>query len=288
MHTGITCGIIVSRQSYHHTPRFHFSIELINLWVRVSQYVIDINLPFLMADRVFTMSPQMDVSVGKCRVTIPIKYLNNNDEQCDPVPFFRLAKSDCKIGKLLTATIPADKLTKARPLSQTNIIEKCVAARDAKFVDMLEIDKDGKRQKRYTGKQLRHKVLALPDIMKIEIPPLCEFDAFEMSAMTSKPTSELWIELSEENLKYLSDVVAKQLEEGSVERIHPRLAREPDERVDLGVHGASFDYSTDRVRVRWTESGGRKRSRLLPASVCIEDAKDQARICTQSVGETTP
>ena len=99
MHTGITCVIVLSRQSYNHTPRFHSSIELINLWVRVSQCSIDINLPFLMADRVFTMSPQMDVSVGKCRVTIPIKYFNNNDEHCDPVPFFRLSKTDGKPGK---------------------------------------------------------------------------------------------------------------------------------------------------------------------------------------------
>ena len=141
--------------------------------------------------------------------------------------FFHLRKTD-KIAKMLMGDFVDDS---RRPLSKTDIIETITTLRNTKFGELLSSPcKSGAM--RYTTKKMVTRVLALADVCSITAPAYPNFnvDTLSMNVQCSKPGSALWVELTNENLSYLSKCVVGQIKEGGIKRKRNRAQYENDNR----------------------------------------------------------
>ena len=223
----------------------------------------------IMQKRKFEFEEHVNVKVdGKSfAASLNVKHVNGD-------MFFNLKKSDFKLAKLLTCDIEPTLIENAkRPLTQTDIIEKCYVARDKAFYDQIKVDAPEQGGRLRYNKALRPKVMALPDTMVITLPATCGLEEFSCKAVTSKPSETLWIELSEDVLNYLVCAVEFQMRECTIKREHPRFARDEGERVDFNEKGASYCYTGKLVRVRYMEDG-KKRSRYIQSNSCVEGTRD--------------
>ena len=148
----------------------------------------------------------------------------NNIKKC-----FHVKKD--KITKLLTASVCEEFITnKKRPLTQTNIIEQIVKLRDDAFIELVQPRVRNGKRIRYGQKDAASKIAGLSDTMQVRLPEVHGVAARDATVLATRPGSELWIELTEDNIEYLSAVVAAQIENDEI--IRKRVTRDADASSD--------------------------------------------------------
>ena len=148
-----------------------------------------------------------------------------DDDTNETKKYFHVKKD--KVSKLLAVTAREDLITnKKRPLTQTDVIEQVVAARDATFAKLVHNGPSAGTRIRYTKKDAQSKIAGLADSMVVNLPAIHNVPACDVLMLATKPGTEVWLELSEITLTYLSDAVAAQIENDMINR--KRGARDVD------------------------------------------------------------
>ena len=175
-----------------------------------------------------------------------------------------------------------DGLTPEQSLfaSNSNLIETITELRDKQFhAAVCGGDGDNKGGgTRYTSKRLHAKVLALPNRMVVSVPAMCGFEITDITVLTSKPGSPLWVEFSYDVVHYLCSVVTMQVQNGMCSpRKHPRSEVADDERVEVDEAGVSFCYTRQQFRVTHKDLGGKRRCQTFSVkSNGLEEAREKA------------
>ena len=238
-----------------------------------------------------TIEHVMHVSVNGLSTHIPVRHDDDegDDQQSKRAVYFRLAKSDHKLTRLLTCAIPRDvdsSVDKKHLISRTDIIETITMLRDKKFMEEVHGDANYKGQVRYTNKRIHSKIMALPSRMVVTVPPTCGLGEKELNVLTSKPGSPLWVEFNHDILQYMCTVVTNQVKHGTVSpRKHKRSEVADEDRVDTVEAGVSFSYARNEFRVTYKDGCGTKRCRVFPVKENgIEEAREKAVSAARTAG----
>ena len=193
----------------------------------------------------FTLTSCVQVGLPS-GISIYVNVREVEDDNGDMKRFFHLKKD--KIAKLLTC-VAKDELifNKKRPLTHSDLVEQLTSARDRTFDELAHINTSDGQRTRYSQKDIRVKVASLPSMMTVNMPAMHGVNAYGIVMLASKRGSELWVELSNDNLTYLSDVVAAQIAEGTIHR--KRAPRQIDGSQDGNIHTESQDAPTDSEKL---------------------------------------
>jgi hypothetical protein len=136
-------------------------------------------------------------------------------------------------------------------------------------VDESSIEQRG--GKRFSTPSAKRKLHAIPEIVVIDAAP-----GFQMHVVCSKPGSELWVELTVENLAYLKSSIDSPSEGAVVE-----ATKEPrDEKLNEGIF---VDKSKKSYVVPYISTDGSKRRMYFKFGVDKDEAVQQANDFQQSI-----
>ena len=226
----------------------------------------------------FTLTPSMHV---ECDAGVSGHFDVKEVKVCvdgadETLKFFHVRKTNFVLSKILCSSADADKIVnKKRPLTQTNIIEEITRARDVRFSALLASGRSGDKPNRYTEKHVRAKVLGLPETMDVDVPSVHGVASRTMVMLATKPSSEVWIEMNSDNLEYMCDVVAAQIEHDTIVRKHPRAERGDDDgQVDIA--GVTFSNAKKAYRLKYTVEGSTREQYFSVAKAGDTEARDLA------------
>ena len=149
------------------------------------------------------------------------------------VKFLKVKKSDRRLQTALLWNIDSQRTprlsTQSRPLACTDVIERLIELRNAKYAELLAQEQGSAQRK--TGlnddapeasRDRSRRVKNQANIAKaatIEAPRVGEINGIRISVLLSAtPSSPLYIEIKAANIEYLRQVVAYQISAGSVLR----------------------------------------------------------------------
>ena len=200
-----------------------------------------------------------------------VKYHNGS-------PFFRLSKKWLR--KVLTKELHnlpwADR---QHAMARTDIVEQITELRDNAFKQKLADDgvkhSSSAGINRYTSKEVKGKCLTMQPVVHINAPTVGRVAGIQIQVMVSKPTTPLYVALSDKNLIYLTNVVKVQFEGGSIHRQHAR--DKVDDPVDTGEVGVHYLYAKQEVRVVLPAANGKKTTTIPTKQLGIWEALQLAK-----------
>jgi len=125
----------------------------------------------------------------------PIRIIGSPEKE-----FFHLHKKCYYIQKLLLSHSPQDA-----KLPQTDIIERITELRDVNFKGLLR--ENGVvvcKSVRYSSNKVKTVILQLPEVVTLDVPGHGEIEGHAVTVLNTKPTSELWVEFSRENIAFFA------------------------------------------------------------------------------------
>ena len=204
----------------------------------------------------FTLSPSVTVAHAALAKPVTLDVVEESNKR-----FFRCAKSEHKLVRLLLATFDRDGDVEpdAVSISRTDIFEKLTALKEdafkAAWATTLEGAMDGAaaaelgiinaRTKGYRYDKVR--IVSMPTTLTILAPSIGETGSVNMVVIASKPARGLHVELTPANLMYLSAVVGDQIVSGLIHRQHPRESIPSADRRTFTRPGVSYSYRRDQV-----------------------------------------
>ena len=232
----------------------------------------------------FSLDNSMRVTApGGMHVFVLVKNVND-------ITFFQLRKTDLVLQRLLLCSSDSSKFTnKKRPLTQTGVIEALVAARDEKFGGLIgtSVVDSTLKHNRYTHKRLCVAVSMIPDTIVIEAPAVHDVPCQSMTVLCTKPTSELWVELNDGNLAYITNAIASEISNGSLKKKYPRDDDGIDDEDDneQSPHKGVYRCVTrNALRVRYNEPNtGKKLEQWISISE-LGEAEAMARARALAAG----
>ena len=199
----------------------------------------------------------------------------------DKKQFFHLYKTDYQLRNVLLSQMPdMDNDEKKRALPRTNIIESIHTARDAGFARELEaLGARSSKNTRYTSKALAGKVLQVPEYTRIDVEGTGDIPSISMNVLCTKPGTALYIELSSENLEFVSKMVKAQYDSGDIHRKHARQLVPEPELVDVDEEKVIYSYSGKRFLVTYEPTEGEKqKTKVFPTKqTALMEAMQKAK-----------
>ena len=197
--------------------------------------------------------------------------------------YIKLAKSDPKIIRLLTNHGHGNE----RSLAHTSIIEELIKLRNERRSKLMEENKQsaaaaaGKPQEdlgldldidaQLPAKRSKTLQVALPEVIDLQTPAREGVDAIVMSVMLGSPTSPLWVELSTQNVDFVRNYVASEIEAGDIKRSRAK-DRPEDERVVPPAPNVVWAWDRGSFRARVKNDDGRVKFKdFKPESMSSDD-----------------
>lgn len=173
--------------------------------------------------------------------------------------FFHLQKTNYSITKLLLSQAPGTP-----KMCQTDLIERITELRDEKFRGLLrEKGVVVNKRLRYSNNKVHSVILTLPLYVDICVAGQGDIGDHTVTVLNTKPTSELWVEFSVENITFFCNMIKIQVEAGTILRKHVRNVVPVQE--DTGVVGVTWSYANNRYRVQLKEDG-KSRTKVVKCS----------------------
>jgi hypothetical protein len=166
-------------------------------------------------------------------------------ETIDNKIFIKPRKKDSKVKRLLLSEgsekVDGDLL--ASGLSRSNVVEQLKELKDQEWLKRLGNPKE--KERRYSNK-LRVEVLKLPECVEIDAPTILDVPGRKMVVKLNCPRKCVSVELTSENLEYLSKSILCQVGASSIKR-EANVVRMPIEsRKAVIARGVYNSYSTKR------------------------------------------
>jgi hypothetical protein len=191
------------------------------------------------------------------------KIIIDDAVEIDGKTFFNLAKGNPTVAPLLglrSYTSENDKRHQ-RPLAKTNIIEHLQTLRDAEYIKHCQVAGTAAEDLGIdpvvpVAKKLKPRP-DMPSICQVEAPSFGAIDTLVMNVVMSKPGLAVQLELTRDNIEYLSAVCKLQIDQGDIKREHPRSRVPEESRQELNVPGFSMVYVGKRAgQIRFSEKAG--------------------------------
>ena len=175
--------------------------------------------------------------------------------------FGEFKRSSSVIGRLLVGATQFEGLR--RPLSHTDAIETLIEAREAKREELRQAEAAEEAAER--AAKMENKIVFkldeasvvlnkhmkpaplkhLPPYVTVVAPAVSGLEPLEMKVlMSDNVKAPLWLELTVPNVSYLHRLIVKQIQEGSIHNVHPRVRRGLD---PVGVAGVSRIYNDPKA-----------------------------------------
>ena len=175
--------------------------------------------------------------------------------------FGKFNKTSSVIGRLLVGATRFEGLQ--HPLSHTDAIETLIEAREAKREELRQAEAAEEAAERAAkmenkidlkldeatvvpNKHMKPAPLKhLPPYVTVVAPAVSGLEPLEMKVlMSNNVKAPLWLELTVPNVSYLHRLIVKQIQEGSIHNVHPRVRRGLD---PVGVAGVSRIYNDPKA-----------------------------------------
>ena len=201
-----------------------------------------------------------------------------NVRKLDGVTFFKLAKSDHCVAKMLVQEVKRG----TRPLAMTDVIERLTALRDEAYASHLcqplEDDKeDLGLDVPPRGRAVNRR--DIPAVVTVQAPDIDVVPGIPLKVLNERKGKPLWIELTDDALSYLSQSVARQIETGEIKRVHPREHVSEDDRIQTHVKGVSYSYRRSSFRVVVKHADGARASHKyfkVNDAASLDEQKEEA------------
>ena len=187
------------------------------------------------------VSAEVCSSDMKKKVFLPVEHIHDK-------MYFELKKTSKPLLRALFAgTDHATSYEQAG--TQTNIIKQLRVLKDQAF--FTELNQSRPKRARLGG-PMAVKVLQLNETTVIAAPTVHHVSGMSISVVLNKPGKAFKVELSSAVLEYIRGCMLAQIEFDDIKAQHPRLARDPEDRVTIEAPGVSFSYTRNKFRVSRT------------------------------------
>ena len=202
--------------------------------------------------------------------------------------FGEFKKGTSVIARLLVGATQFEGLR--HPLSHTDAIERLIEAREAKREELRQAEAAEEAARRAAkmenkidltldeatvvpNKHMKPAPLKhLPPYVTVVAPAVSGLEPLEMKVlMSNNDKAPLWLELTVPNVSYLHRLIVKQIQEGSIHNVHPRVRRGLD---PVGVAGVSR-ICNDPKAGSYRYSLKRKGRAIVPAKGTIMRKRSQ-------------
>ena len=164
--------------------------------------------------------------VVAARITVPnsgqkVTIDDEGIKDVEGITYFHLAKSIKKLETLFG--VKGKSTSSVRPLAQTDLIEQLFSAR-ARAVHALLCETDHVADPTeesgldVSPARPQRTMSSLPRSIMIQTPVVHDVSAIHMRVLTSKANEKLFVELSSQNLEYLSTAIRAQIIDGKIKR----------------------------------------------------------------------
>ena len=179
-------------------------------------------------------------SGGHLKASLTLKHT----KEVNGITMYKAKKTEYELTRLLGLKFKEwDSGTAARPLSNTNIIETLTQLRDEKFdswciapaaaAEDLGLDDDQPRKVKAVPQ------VDMPDMCSITTPEFKTVPSIQMTVLLNR--GPLWIELNNDNIKYISDVCKMQIMDGDIQSKHRKPKDDDDDdQLTTGVAGINM------------------------------------------------
>ena len=192
-------------------------------------------------------------------VSLPDSQLSNG------IVYTKINKRMSSVQRLLGVPVVQNE----RPIQKTNVIEKMIELRDAAYRQWkaggnepsgarqpLNIDGASPKAKKRKAER------PMPIHFRIDMPQYGEdCPGISCRVLATAPNSELWVECTLEVVAFLHKAAHHQIDEGAVDRKHPRGSQNMP--VDVPSLGISFSYTRNKFLVQWKDDKGKKHKKHL-------------------------
>ena len=136
---------------------------------------------------------------------------------------------------------------------KTNIVDELMEIKNKMWYEAL--DAHVRSKTRYRSKDMRHKILTMPETVVINTPNVDGIHSIPMRVALNKPRVALMIEMSSVNLEYLRLVALYHNENGLCEKkIHKRRLV-GEEVVNTNIEGVMYSYVRSKFRAIHKQCG---------------------------------
>ena len=213
-------------------------------------------------DDLFSLAPAKritwQVDDSPVSATLGIKVAKVKDVEKE---FFHLFKTSTPVQAVLCAKMPdLDAVARRRALPRTKIVEDIVALRDAAFAESVaSLQEHGSCE---NGRNRKNKgkgdALKVPAYTNIDVAGDDAAPGIKLAVLNTRPGTALFVELTSAVLDMLATTIKCQFECGDIHRKRPRDVRPETSTVDVGVKGAFYSHSYDRIVLKAppAQSGG--------------------------------
>ena len=218
----------------------------------------------------FTLEKGIIVASTCARDSVTFK--DDELKSIDGKMFVHASCKNKKLTRILSSKSASLVFERLRTMRNTKFTEyfkadSCDLEAPQVCVDESSIEQRG--GKRFSTPSAKRKLHAIPEIVVIDAAP-----GFQMHVVCSKPGSELWVELTVENLAYLKSSIDSPNEGAVVEA----TAEPRDEKLNEGVF---VDKSKQSYVVPYT-TDGIKRRKYFKFGVDKDEALQEAKDFQQS------
>jgi len=164
---------------------------------------------------------------------------------------------------------------------------RCLDPDDAAPAPVVDLDIDPAGHKQKMLRQLKSKGrIKVPEILSVTTPVVLGIPGITMDLLAgNKSTDPLYIELTPENIDYLSRVIKAQIEDKSIHRTHPRFAEKDDDSpAPSSLPGVSLNHKKRQYRCTWKSPKSKKvRTKYISAGSAGSSGLDDAEHFIQNL-----